>query len=172
MLYCLNSFGHVPWFQCLSGATVSFVSDRRVVKVNYMIKSLSMFYNVGTFNTLFCISDMFFSSQIPLTRCIGDYVNNATLIVFRRSKLVNRKFLLQCFCWFVEDLDAVGMYGRHTLTWNQQLTFFCKWNKHLWVCALTLNQHFKSIFEVAHWREINILSFFKWHQHLWAWALT
>ena len=57
-----DSFSRVPWLRCLSDAIISFVNDCGIVKVNYMIKRSCMFCNVRTFSTLFCISDMFFSS--------------------------------------------------------------------------------------------------------------
>ena len=38
----LNSFDCMPGLKCLSNAVISFVHNRRVIKVNYMIKSPGM----------------------------------------------------------------------------------------------------------------------------------
>ena len=125
-----------------------------VVRVDYMIKSSCMFCNVWNFITMCCISDMFFYSGakrsfcfadvIPLTWCMGDYLNNVVLIIFERLNLGNRKFLLQCFCWFVEDLANLCI---------------CLWRSHADVKS-TLNWFFL-LPEFLHWHEINILLFLK-----------
>lgn len=125
-----------------------------------------MFRNVQTFNTLLWIYDISgakrsfcFADVILLTWCIGMGILSLTLhrrIGYKRLKLGNRKFLLQCFCVFVEDFDAVVANLR-----------ICLWRSHADVKS-TLNRFFLlteiNISEFLHWHKINILLFLKWKQ--------
>ena len=73
-----------------------------------------MVCHIRAFRAHFHVSSMFFlpgakrpsrfANVAPRTCGAGNLVNNIALIYFFRAKFGSRKFLLECFYWFIGDL--------------------------------------------------------------------